>query len=66
VGRSIIEQYPAFRLSVLGKLLANFSFIQANNVLGVAIWQVPHPTPASPGRCAGQSLSVHPPFGRAR
>lgn len=36
--RSILEQYPAFRPSILGKLLANFSTIQSGAVLGVASW----------------------------
>lgn len=39
--RSILEQYPAFRPSILGKLLANFSTIQSGAVLGVASWYAP-------------------------
>lgn len=49
--RSILEQYPAFRPSILGKLLANFSTIQSSAVLGVASWYAlppsPHPSPCS-------------------
>jgi len=36
--RSIIEQYPAFRPSILNKLLQSFAYIQGNTVLGVAVW----------------------------
>ena len=38
--RSIIEQYPAFRPSILTKLLGSFGSIHGNTVLGVAVWYV--------------------------
>lgn len=36
--RSIIEQYPIFRSSILGRLLGSFGSIHGNTVLGVAVW----------------------------